>query len=79
MKERFLEAAKLYSNHIRDSVEATLDEMESRWYDVAHTVTEAEKMVDDYNKGLLPVQTKAIPSVDMWQADMTLKMYGGMQ
>lgn len=78
-KERFLEAAKLYSNHVRDTVEATLDEMESRWYDAKHTMTEAEKMVDDYNNGLLPMQTESLATVDTGQADQTLKMYGGIR
>ena len=63
-KERFLETAKLYSNHVRDTVEATLDEMESRWYDASHTVTEAEKMVADYNSGtLLAPATEAHPKL----------------
>ena len=49
----FLEAAKRYSNHVQDTVEGTLLEMESRWYDAEHTITEAEKMVEDYNNGVL--------------------------
>lgn len=73
-KERFLETAKLYSNHVRDTVEATLDEMESRWYDASHTVTEAEKMIEDYNKGLLPQQTESFSAVDTAQSEQTLKM-----
>ena len=74
-RDRFLESAKHYSKHVRDTVEATLDEMENRWYDAEHTITEAEKMVEDYNNGLLPiVQTNSISSVDMGQADITLKM-----
>lgn len=48
-REAFLEAAKCYSNHVCDTVDATLSEMETRWYDTAHTMTEAEKMVADYN------------------------------
>ena len=51
-REAFLEAAKCYSNHVQDTVDATLSEMESRWYDPAHTMTEAEKMVADYNNGI---------------------------
>ena len=50
-REAFLEAAKCYSNNVQDTVDATLSEMESRWYDSAHTMTEAEKMVADYNNG----------------------------
>ena len=73
-KECFLETAKRYSNHVRDTVEATLDEMESRWYDASHTVTEAEKMIEDYNKGLLPQQTESFSAVDTTQSEQTLKM-----
>lgn len=52
-REAFLEAARHYSNHVHGSVETTVGEMESRWYDAAHTITEAEKMVEDYNNGIL--------------------------
>ena len=48
-RDAFLDAAKDYSAHVRDTVKDTLAEMESRWYDGGHTMTEAEKMVDDYN------------------------------
>ena len=51
-REAFLEAAKCYSNHVQDTVDATLSEMETRWYDKAHTMTEAEKMGNDYNNGI---------------------------
>ena len=61
-RDAFLEAAKHYSNHVHDTVEATLSEMESRWYDSAHTMTEAEKMIADYNKyeekGYAPVYAR---------------------
>ena len=74
-REAFLDAAKSYSNHVRGTVEETLDEMESRWYDSAHTMTEAEKMVADYNNGLLrcPEHTP-LACVDVGQADPALKM-----
>ena len=52
-RDLFLELAKNYSNHVHNTIEATLSEMESRWYDKEHTITEAEKMVKDYNKGRL--------------------------
>lgn len=51
-REAFLETAKSYSAYVNDTIEDTLAEMESRWYDSSHTVTEAEKMIDDYNNGL---------------------------
>ena len=50
-RDAFLEAAKSYSGHVKNTVEATLEEMESRWYDAGQTMTEADKMVDDFRKG----------------------------
>ena len=52
-RDLFLALAKNYSDHVQDTIEATLSEMESRWYDEDHTITEAEKMVRDYNRGRL--------------------------
>ena len=52
-RDAFLEAAKSYSGHVKNTVEATLAEMESRWYDAGQTMTEADKMVDDFRKGQL--------------------------
>jgi hypothetical protein len=52
-RDLFLDLAKNYSDHVQLTVDATLDEMESRWFDAAHTVTEAEQMVADYNIGRL--------------------------
>ncbi len=52
-RDLFLALAKNYSDHVHDTIDATLSEMESRWYDEGHTITEAEKMVKDYNKGRL--------------------------
>ena len=74
-RDAFLEAAKFYSNHVKDTIEATLAEMESRWYDASHTVTEAEKMVDDYNNGYLVLRLDVsieYPSESI--ANITLKM-----
>ena len=52
-REEFLEAAAAYSDHVNpNSIDKTLAEMESRWYDESRTMTEAEKMVADYNDGL---------------------------
>lgn len=49
----FLDAVKDYSSHVHpESIDKTIDEMESRWFDARHTMTEAEKMVEDYNNGL---------------------------
>ena len=79
-REAFLDAAEYYSCHVNpDSVEKTIDEMESRWYDRSHTLTEAEKMVEDYNRGLLPGQREALSSADMGQAEQSLGMNGGSQ
>ena len=72
-RDAFLEAAKFYSCHVKDSVEATLSEMESRWYDSAHTITEAEKMIDDYNNGVCVLrQAEDFPSVDTAQAEIKI-------
>ena len=61
-REAFLEAAKCYSNHVHDTVDATLSEMESRWYDTAHTMTEADKMVSDYNNGIALFDSIELPN-----------------
>ena len=52
-RDAFLAAAKVYSNHVRKTVDATLSQMESHWYDTANTITEADKMVSDFQKGYL--------------------------
>ena len=44
-REAFLDAAKSYSAYVGDTIEDTLAEMESRWYDGSQTMTEAEKMI----------------------------------
>ena len=67
-RDAFLEAAKSYSDHVCDTSEATLSEMESRWYDSAHTMTEAEKMVEDYNNGVSPLNSFSFAAVDTGQS-----------
>ena len=67
-RDAFLEAAKSYSDHVCDTIEATLSEMESRWYDSAHTMTEAEKMVEDYNNGVSPLNDVSLATVDTGQS-----------
>lgn len=52
-RDAFLAAAKVYSEHVQKTVEATLLEMEGHWYDAAKTITEADKMVSDFQKGYL--------------------------
>ncbi len=52
-RDAFLAAAKIYSDHVQNTVEATLSVMESTWYDDAQTITEADKMLADYNGGYL--------------------------
>ena len=61
-RDAFLEAARCYSSHVCDTVDATLSEMESRWYDSAHTMTEAEKMVNDYNNGIAIFDSIELPN-----------------
>ena len=58
-RDAFLAAAKIYSDHVQKTVEATLSQMESHWYDAAKTVTEAEEMVNDYNFGFLTKERAA--------------------
>ena len=68
-REAFLYAAQDYTCHVRDTVEATLAEMESRWYDADHTITEADKMVQDYNNGLCILsEPESLAPIDMGQA-----------
>ena len=71
-REAFLDAAKSYSVHVSDTIEDTLSAMESRWYDGSQTMTEAEKMIDDYNNGLTPLNEQEHPSVDMVQPQMKM-------
>ena len=71
-REAFLDAAKGYSAYVSDTIEDTLSEMESRWYDGSQTMTEAEKMIDDYNNGLTPLNEQEYSSVDMAQPQMKL-------
>ena len=72
-REEFLKAAAGYSNHVHpESIDKTLDEMESRWYDRNHTLTEAEKMVKDYNNGLLSFGEQ--PSEDLETIQTSQKM-----
>lgn len=52
-RDAFLDAAANYSDHVSDTIEATIAEMESRWYDEQNVLTEADKMVQDYNEGKL--------------------------
>lgn len=67
-RDEFLEAAKCYSCHVHDdSIDKTIDEMESRWYDSTHTLTEAEKMIADYNDGLCTLAEDNTQTVDMGQ------------
>ena len=61
-RDAFLEAARCYSNHVCETVDATLSEMESRWYDTAHTMTEADKMVSDYNNGIAIFDSIELPN-----------------
>ena len=72
-RELFLETAKNYSDHVHDTIDATLDEMECRWFDETHTMTEGEKMVDDYNRGrLLGYDTEPVPAAVTDKMEVTL-------
>ena len=50
-RDAFLEASKFYTGKSFDTVEATLSDMESRWYDSKRMITLADKMLEDYNRG----------------------------
>lgn len=56
-RDAFLAAAKVYSNHVQKTVDATLSQMESHWYDTAKTITEADRMVSDFQMGYLTRET----------------------
>lgn len=71
-REAFLDAAKSYSAHVSDTIEDTLAEMESRWYDSDQTVTEAEKMIADYNNGLTALNEQELSSVLTAQPQMRM-------
>jgi len=62
-REAFLDAAKDYSAHVSDTIEDTLAEMESRWYDGGQTMTEAEKMIAYYNNGLTALNEQELSPV----------------
>lgn len=69
----FLEAASYYSNHVNPgSVDKTIDEMESRWYDSTHRQTEAEKMVADYNAGLTILNNQSLVFTDDGYSGLTM-------
>ena len=64
-REEFLDAAEYYSCHVdRESVDNTIAEMASRWYDSKHLQTEAEKMVEDYNNGHTILTDSSLAYVD---------------
>ncbi len=71
-REAFLEAAKDYSAHVGDTIEDTLAEMESRWYDGSHTMTEADKMINDYNNGLTSLNNQGQPVLGVGQPQMRM-------
>ena len=71
-REAFLDAAKSYSAHVSDTIEDTLAEMESRWYDGGQTMTEAEKMIADYNNGLTALNEQGLSPVLTAQPKMRM-------
>ena len=56
-RDAFLAAAKMYSDHVQKTVEATLAEMESHWYGAEKAMTEADRMVSDFQMGYLTRET----------------------
>ncbi len=74
-RESFLDKARRYTNHIKNTIEDTISEMESRWYDAAHTKSEADMMVDDYNDGKLGIdQDKSLVELENVDIDIDMKM-----
>lgn len=71
-REAFLDAAKSYSAHVSDTIEDTLAEMESRWYDAGQAMTEAEKMIADYNNGLTALNEQELSPVLTAQPKMRM-------
>lgn len=71
-REAFLNAAKSYSAYVGDTIEDTLAEMESRWYDGSQTMTEAEKMIADYNNGLTALNEQAYSDTALAQPQMKM-------
>ena len=71
-REALLDAAKSYSAYVGDTIEDTLAEMESRWYDGSQTMTEAEKMIADYNNGLTELNEQELSSVLTAQPQMKM-------
>lgn len=72
-REAFLDAAEYYSDHVnRNSIDKTIDEMESRWYDSSQQQTEAEKMVEDYNNGLTILNDESLACTDTAQGSISM-------
>lgn len=72
-REAFLSAAEHYTDNVNwNSVEKTISNMESTWYSEKHNLTEAEKMVKDYNNGLTILNNS---NVEMENQEITI---GGM-
>lgn len=72
-RDEFLDAASYYFCHVdHGSVENTISEMESRWYDSKHRYTEAEKMVEDYNNGFTILNDQSLADVDTVGFGMTM-------
>ncbi len=68
-RDEFLEAASYYSDHVNpNSIDKTIAEMESRWYDATQRHTEAEKMVADYNNGLTILNDPSLACTDAGMA-----------
>lgn len=67
-REAFLEATAYYSNRVNpNSIDKTIDEMESHWYDANQQQTEAEKMVEDYNNALTILNDPDLACADIGQ------------
>ncbi len=77
-RDAFFQAAKYYYCHVKTTVTDTISEMESRWYDKHHQITEAQAMLRDYNNcDCILTMPLSYAEVDMRQADQSLHIVGG--
>jgi hypothetical protein len=68
-RKAFLDCAGYFTCHAKDTVEDTIYEMESRFYDNKHQITEAKKFLDAYNTGnCILSEPPSYAWVDMGQA-----------
>lgn len=74
-RDAFLEAARNYFCHVRETVANTIHEMESRWYDSRSMISEAQKMLDGCNsENCVLSYPPSFATMDMGQGDRGIRM-----